>query len=88
MDYALFYRRAVWCTLFFFFAMCAFAQQLTVKGVVTDSKGETVIGASVLVEGTTNGSITDLDGAFEISNVSPKAVWLYLILDIRHRNYR
>lgn len=74
MDYALFYRRAVWCTLFFFFAMCAFAQQLTVKGVVTDSKGETVIGASVLVEGTTNGSITDLDGAFEISNVSPKAV--------------
>lgn len=43
MDYALFYRRAVWCTLFFFFAMCAFAQQLTVKGVVTDSKGETVM---------------------------------------------
>ena len=74
MDLRSIYRRAVWCTLFFFFAMCAFAQQLTVKGVVTDSKGETVIGASVLVEGTTNGSITDLDGAFEISNVSPKAV--------------
>ena len=74
MDLRSIYRRAVWCTLFFFFAMCAFAQQLTVKGVVTDSKGETVIGASVLVEGTNNGSITDLDGAFEISNVSPKAV--------------
>lgn len=46
MDLRSIYRRAVWCTLFFFFAMCAFAQQLTVKGVVTDSKGETVIGAS------------------------------------------
>lgn len=59
MDLRSIYRRAVWCTLFFFLCNVCLSQQLTVKGVVTDSKGETVIGASVLVEGTNNGSITD-----------------------------
>lgn len=38
-------------------------------GVVKDTTGETVIGASVVVKGTTNGTVTDLDGAFSLSNV-------------------
>ncbi|WP_420187607.1 SusC/RagA family TonB-linked outer membrane protein [Bacteroides pyogenes] len=38
-------------------------------GVVQDPKGEPVIGASVVVKGTTNGTITDLDGRFQLSNV-------------------
>lgn len=50
----------------------AFAQKVTVKGVVKDAMGETVIGASVLEKGTTNGTITDFDGNFEL-NVSPRA---------------
>ena len=44
-------------------------QESTCKGVVKDDKGETIIGASVLVKGTTNGTITDLDGKFNLSNV-------------------
>ena len=44
-----------------------------VSGVVTDGTGETVIGASVLEKGTTNGTITDLDGRF-ILTVSENAV--------------
>ncbi len=45
-----------------------FAQTLTVKGVVTDSTGETVIGATVVEKGNTaNGVTTDLDGRFTIS---------------------
>lgn len=40
-------------------------------GVVIDATGETVIGASVLVKGTTNGTITDIDGKFILSNMSP-----------------
>lgn len=38
-------------------------------GVVVDQNGETVIGASVVVKGTTNGTITGLDGDFSIPNV-------------------
>lgn len=48
------------------FAVQAFAQGLTVKGVVKDATGEAVIGANVLVKGTTNGTITDFDGNFEL----------------------
>ena len=48
------------------FAVASFAQDLTVKGKVTDTTGETVIGANVTVKGTTNGIITDIDGNFTI----------------------
>ena len=42
----------------------AFAQEITVNGIVKDNLGEPVIGASVLIKGTTNGTITDFDGNF------------------------
>ena len=38
-----------------------------IKGVVVDSKGDPLIGANVSVKGTTNGTITDLDGNFELN---------------------
>ena len=45
-----------------------FAQQLTVTGVVTSKDdGEPIIGASILVKGTTNGTITDFDGNYSIN---------------------
>lgn len=53
------------------FATQTKAQEITVTGTVNDSFGP-VIGASVLVKGTTNGCITDLDGKFTLSNVSAK----------------
>lgn len=39
------------------------------KGVVKDNQGESVIGASVVVKGSTNGTITDFDGHFTLNNV-------------------
>ena len=42
------------------------AQDITVKGVVKDATGETVIGATVMEKGTSNGTITDFDGNFKI----------------------
>lgn len=44
-------------------------QSGTCTGVVVDAAGETVIGASVVVKGTTNGTITGLDGDFSLTNV-------------------
>ena len=43
----------------------AFAQQVS-RGKVLDSNGEPIVGASVVVPGTTTGVVTDLDGNFEI----------------------
>ena len=41
-----------------------------IKGTVKDANGEAIIGASVVVKGTANGTITDFDGMFTISGVS------------------
>ncbi len=41
--------------------------QSTIKGVVTDETGETLIGVGIMVEGTTIGTITGLDGDYEIT---------------------
>ncbi len=58
----------------FFFSLGAFAQQQTVKGIVKDVSGEPIIGASVVVKGTSNGVITDFDGNFTIPNVPEGSV--------------
>lgn len=38
----------------------------TIKGVVTDANGEPIIGANIMIEGTTTGTITDFDGRFTL----------------------
>ncbi len=45
----------------------------SIMGKVLDSTGESVIGASVLVKGTTSGTITDIDGNFKLDNVPSNA---------------
>ena len=47
--------------------LCSIAQNITVKGIVKDNLGESVIGANVTEKGTTNGMITDLDGNFSLT---------------------
>ena len=48
-----------------------YAQQINIKGTVTDQRlNEPIIGASVLVEGSSNGTITDMNGDFSLKNVS------------------
>lgn len=55
-------------------ALCGFSQGITLKGTVTDKGQEPLIGVTVKVQGTTTGTITDMDGKFTLSNVSPEAV--------------
>lgn len=54
------------CLVGMLMAVQGFAQAITVKGVVKDKTGEPVIGANVIVKGTTNGTITDFDGVFTL----------------------
>lgn len=44
----------------------AFAQNISVTGHVKDANGEPIIGATVRIDGTTGGAITDLDGNFTL----------------------
>ncbi|WP_288854233.1 TonB-dependent receptor [uncultured Bacteroides sp.] len=62
--------RMMVCLIGMLLPMCMFAQQITVQGVVKDLIGETVIGASVMEKGTSNGTITGIDGDFSL-NMSP-----------------
>lgn len=49
------------------------SDKITVKGKVVDETGEGVIGASVVEKGTGNGTVTDYEGNFTVSNVSPNS---------------
>jgi TonB-linked SusC/RagA family outer membrane protein len=53
--------------LFFCATTLSFAQNKTVSGVVKDSQGEVMIGVSVSEKGTGNGTVTDLDGAYQLN---------------------
>lgn len=55
-------------------SISAMAQDITVSGVVDDAFGDPVTGANVVVKGTTNGCITDLDGNFSLK--APKGATL------------
>lgn len=51
-------------------SVSAFAQSQTIKGTVVDGNGEPIIGASIIIDGTTTGTITDMDGNYTL-NVNP-----------------
>ena len=61
-----------------FLSIDAFAQQMTVKGLVKDTTGEPIIGANVVVKGTTNGTITDFDGKYTLKVSSNKVSFSYV----------
>lgn len=57
-------------------AIGANAQSITVRGTVVDPSGEPLIGASILAEGTSVGTATDIDGNYAI-NVNPDATLVF-----------
>ena len=65
--------------------MTVSAQSITVTGVVTDATGESIIGANVTVKGTTNGSITDIDGRYTLSNVAPSATLVFSYIGYKNQ---
>lgn len=53
-----------------------FAQSVKVSGIVKENTGETIIGATVVEKGTTNGTITDFNGEFQLTLSNREAVLL------------
>ncbi|MGC3977623.1 MAG: carboxypeptidase-like regulatory domain-containing protein [Paludibacteraceae bacterium] len=49
------------------FGASLYAQQKTITGTVTDTNGEPLIGASILVKGNTQGTVTNIDGKYTLS---------------------
>ena len=68
------WRRGLSIMLFVLFSMTAAMAQVLVKGTVIDKAGESVIGASIQVKGTTQGTITDVDGKFSLTVPDKKSV--------------
>lgn len=54
-----------------------------ITGHVTDERGETIIGANVMVDGTTLGTITDVDGKYTLENVPANATLVFSYLGMK-----
>src|SRR5665648_29145 len=65
------------------FDLTKMQQQKSVAGKVTDSSGATLPGVSVVVKGTTNGCITDIDGNYALSNVPGNATLQFSFVGMR-----
>lgn len=68
------FREMLLLAFFLMITIAGFAQSKTVTGIVIDKTGETVIGASVLIKGTTTGVITNLDGSFTLQDVPTNGI--------------
>ena len=60
-------KKALFSVLLALLAVAAYAQNISVSGTVRDTEGEPIPGAGVVLEGTTQGVATDLDGRFTLT---------------------
>lgn len=58
-------------------------QNLTLTGKVTNDQGEPIPGATIVVQGTTNGTITDADGVYSLSNVPPSGIVVFSFVGMK-----
>ena len=72
-EKALKLRNLFLMTCLFLVTLSAFSQNKTITGTVIDNFGEPLIGVSVVVKGTSNGVVTDIDGNYSLTNVPNNA---------------
>ena len=83
------WRRGLSMMLFVLFSVTVAMAQVLVRGTVVDQTGESVIGASIQVKGTTQGTITDIDGKFSLGVPDKKNPLLWsLLLAMPQKNCR
>ena len=79
MRNSTFWRGGILTLLLFSFAISvAFSQERTVTGVVIASEGnETLPGVNIIIQGTTQGAVTDINGIYTIVVPGPDAVLMF-----------
>ncbi len=60
--------------LLWLFILSAYGQNRTIRGTVTDSKGEPLIGVTIQVQGASIGAVTNVDGNYSLNNVPADAI--------------
>ncbi len=67
------------------FVLSAWAQDRTISGTVTDNSGESLPGVNVLVKGTSEGVVSDLDGNFKISVPSENSILVFSFIGMANK---
>ena len=75
-------------TLLYTFSLSIYAQNITVRGTISDAAGEPLIGVTVQVEGESTGTATGLDGQFTLLNVPSDATLLVTYVGMQPQNIR
>ena len=83
IDYRWTSLRSLFLLLLTFVWVSAVAQDRSVSGKVTDSSGEGLPGVSVLVKGTSAGTVTDIEGNYKLSVSDDAAVLVYSFIGMR-----
>ena len=78
-------RSAVALLVMSMLCLVSFAQNGQVQGIVKDAIGEPMIGVSVVVKGTTNGTVTGLDGDFILSGVKKSDVITFTYIGYKNK---
>ncbi|MCS2583956.1 carboxypeptidase-like regulatory domain-containing protein [Bacteroides sp. BFG-551] len=81
------YERSLIFILMLFSVSVVQAQNRTVKGTVTDTQGEPIIGANVVIVGGTKGVITDLDGKYSIQVPENGAVLKFSYIGFKTKSF-
>ena len=72
--------------LLVFMGFCASAQTINTTGIVKDAaSGDVLPGVSIIIKGSTNGTQTDFDGLFTLSNLQPNAVLVFRYLGYKQK---
>ena len=65
-------KKILYSTILLLLTFYSFAQKGTLKGTINDAKtGESLVGTTILLQGTTTGTITDFDGNYTLPNIAP-----------------
>ena len=82
-----YYERSLILILMLFSVSAIQAQSRTLKGTVTDTQGEPIIGANIMVVGATKGVITDLDGKYSIQIPVNDAVLKFSYIGFKTKSF-
>ncbi|MBQ2403676.1 MAG: SusC/RagA family TonB-linked outer membrane protein, partial [Prevotella sp.] len=87
MNFTISVKRLCMLTMLSVFCLVSFAQS-SVTGIVKDKTGEPIVGASILIKGTSTGTVTDINGNFTIQKANPSDVLVISSIGYANQNVK